>query len=149
MISLTFIYAGTPLPDGRHATHLYVRRDNDGEFDLSPRAEKAALEDAGRIVADLIRENDPDDEERLLKRGEPSEDDLVIGWYKIIVRWDRRRRMATYHRGGYERFQFGAKWNPVGQLMMEQYDYIMSVLRKREKAERKAYDERKKGVKNG
>lgn len=137
MITVTFTYAGLRLPTGLHAVHLYVKRENDGGFDLSPRAEKLAMNDAELIVRDIVRVNEPQDDDRLLQDGEPPSDSELIAKFKIAIRWDRKLKMATYHRAGHERFAWEAKWQPVAALMMEQYDYTMSVLRNREKSERK------------
>lgn len=138
MITVSFTYAAKELEDGRHVVHLYLNRKNDGGVDLSPRAEQKALDDAEIIIRDIVQENDPDDESRLLQKGQPSDDEFIVARFHISVRWDRKLKMATYHRAGYERLQWSGIWQPVASLMMEQYDYTMSVLRKREKAERKA-----------
>jgi hypothetical protein len=143
MITVNLTYTGRPLPNGLHRVNLYVTYENDEQFDLSPRAEQRAIEDAKLIVRDIVKVNDPDDEDRLLQRGEPSPDDSIVCRAKISLRWDRKRKMVTYHRAGYERFLWESKWQPVAALMMEQYDYTFGVLRKRENAERKQKDKKK------
>ena len=143
MITVNLTYAGRLLPNGLHRVNLYVTRENDEQFDLSPLAERKALEDAQIIVDDIVRINEPDKDDRLLQRGEPAPGDEIICRAKISIRWDRKRKMATYHRAGYERFLWEAKWQPVAALMMEQYDYTFNVLRKRENAERKQKEKKK------
>ncbi len=143
MITVNLTYAGRQLPDGRHRVNLYVTRENDEQFDLSPIAERKALEDAEIIVNDIVRVNADDDTDRLLRDGSPAPDDSIVCRAKIAIRWDRKLKMATYHRAGYERYLWEAKWQPVAALMMEQYDYTFSVLRKRENAERKQKERKK------
>lgn len=147
MITVNLTYAGRLLPNGLHRINLYVTRENDEQFDLSPIAERKALEDAKIIVDDIVRVNDSsDDTDRLLRDGSPAPDDAIVCRAKIAIRWDRKLKMATYHRAGYKRFLWEAKWQPVAALMMEQYDYTFGVLRKRENAERKQKE--KKNVQN-
>lgn len=148
MITVNLTYAGKLLPNGLHRVNLYVTRENDEQFDLSPIAERKALEDAQIIIDDILRINNPDKNDRLLQRGEPAPDDEIICRAKISIRWDRKRKMATYHRAGYDRFLWEAKWQPVAALMMEQYDYTFGVLRKRENAERKQREKKKDALQN-
>lgn len=144
MIKLNLTYAGHKMDNGYHAVHLYFTKENDGAFDMSPLAERKALEDAEIIIQDALRINEPDKEERLVKRGEPPPDDVIVCRAKIEIRWNRKFKMATYHKAGYERLLWDAKWQPVAALMMEQYNYTFGVLRKRENAERKERAERMK-----
>jgi hypothetical protein len=131
------------MDNGYHAVHLYFTKENDGAFDMSPLSERKALEDAEIIIQDILQTNEPDKEERLVKRGEPPPEDVIVCRAKIEVHWDRKLKMATYKRGGFERFQWEAKWQPVAALMMEQYNYTFGVLRKRENAERKQKERKK------
>lgn len=124
------------MSNGYHAVHLYFAKENDGAFDMSPLAERKALEDAETIIQDALRINESDKEERLVKRGEPAPDDVIVCRAKIEIHWDRKLKMATYKRGGFERFQWEAKWQPVAALMMEQYSYTMDILKHRERKER-------------
>jgi hypothetical protein len=103
---------------------------------MSPLSERKALEDAEIIIQDILQTNEPYKEERLVKRGEPPPEDVVVCRAKIEVHWDRKLKMATYKRGGHERFQWEAKWQPVAALMMEQYFYTMDILKHRERKER-------------
>lgn len=146
MITVNLTYAGRLLPNGLHRINLYVTRENDEQFDLSPIAKRKALEDAKLIVDDIVRANEPSEDDRLLKEGSPAPDDAIVCRAKIAIRWNRKFKMATYHRAGYKRFLWEAKWQPVAALMMEQYGYTFGVLRKRENAERKQKE--KKNVQN-
>jgi hypothetical protein len=133
------------MDNGYHAVHLYFTKENDGAFDISPLAERKALEDAEIIIQDALRTNEPDKEERLVKRGEPPPEDVIVCRSKIEIHWDRKLKMATYKRGGHERFQWEAKWQPVAALMMEQYNYTMSILKSRERKEREERRKKKCG----
>ena len=75
----------------------------------------------------------------------PPEADPII-WFAIGVTWDRPLKLPHYSRVGYERVNFDGRFTSVARLAMELYDYTMSVLRKREKRDRKAKMEK---MKNG
>ena len=136
MITVNLTYAGVRLEDGRHRVHLYVTTENDNGFDLSPREERNATLDAEQVVRDILHSRkDQTSTEKLLQPGEPVGD--IICRAKVVIRWDKKLKMATYHNGGHERFLWDGKWQPIAQLMMEQLEYTMSVLRNREKATRR------------
>ena len=139
MITVNLTYAAFELPTGLHRVHLYVEQENDNGFDMSPREERHAIKDAELIVRDIVRVNNPNEknDERLLREGSPDESAIVVCRAKVIVRWDRKLKMATYHNGGHERYLWDSKWHPVATLMMEQLDYTLKILRNRERAERK------------
>ena len=96
MITVNLTYAGRLLPNGLHRVNLYVTRENDEQFDLSPIAERKALEDAKIIVDDIVRVNKSTLDDRLLKEGSPAPDDSIVCRAKIAIRWDRNHEVSAY-----------------------------------------------------
>ena len=145
MTTITFtFYALPPLPDGTHPVHLYLKQE-EPTWDMSPGAERKAIKDAAQIVADLVRENDVENEERLLKEGEPPEGAFPVAFFTINVLWNRPMKLPHYTKGDYGRIGVGkeGRWNRVAQVMMELHAYTYGVLHKREKRELKKKLERK------
>ena len=144
MTTVTFtFFALPPLPDGKHPVHLYLKKE-EPTWEMSPGAEHRAMKDAAKIIADLVRENDVGDEDRLLKDGEPPEGSFPVARFKLNVSWNRKMKLPHYSKGDYERVGEGVKavWNPVAALMMQLRDYTYGILRKREKQDLKLKMER-------
>ena len=140
MTVINFIYYALPLPDGRKKIHLYVKSLG-ATVDDSPRAQRKGEEDAEKIVEDIVDVNRDDAGEKLLRGGEPPPDAEPIFRFTIGTTYDRRTKLFRYSRVGYERLDWDERYAPIAQLGMEQYDYTMSVLRKREKREYREWEE--------
>ena len=142
MTKLVFTYAGTHNPDGRYATHLYIKQ-MEPDYDQMPGSELKAAADAQKIVSDLINVNVAGDPERLVRGGEIPADAVPVCWFEVCVSWDRKHRLPSYRSGEYCRLRPEAMWNPVASLMMEQRAYIVGVLKKRVRDELRAREERR------
>lgn len=147
MTTITFTFGATPLTDGRARINMFVKQ-LEPTYTESPGEEWRAEKDAAQVVHDIVlrRAERGDDPDRLLRSGDlPPEADPII-WFAIGVTWDRSLKLPHYSRVGYERVNFEGRFTPVAQLAMELFDYTMSVLRKREKRDRRAKMEK---MKNG
>ena len=138
MTAIQFTYMAIPLGDGRNKVHLYINA-LEPTWTESPRAERQAEKDALSIVSMLVDENCDETGERLLQSGNSPNDAFPVFRFTIGVIYDRVAKINHYIRIGYERVEWDAKFAPIAQLGMEQYDYTMSVLRKYEKKEYKKY----------
>jgi len=128
--NLIAICSKTHLP----CPHVAVNGELDPTWDYTPRNERLAMQDAAQVVRDIIGSNDVENEERLLKAGEPPTDAYPVFMFAIGINWNRTKRIAHYSRVCYQRYKMDGRWNPVATLGMSQMDYIMSVLRQYEKA---------------
>lgn len=139
MTAINFTYYALPLPDGRKKIHLYIKSLGATEND-PPRAQRKGEEDAEHIVRNIVGVNRDDTGEKLLQGGEPPADAAPIFRFTIGTTYDRKTKLFHYSRVGYERIDWDERFTPIAQLGMEQYDYTMSCLRKREKVEYKEWE---------
>ena len=141
MTPINFTYYALPLGDGRIKINLYIKSLGATEDD-SPRAQRKSEADAEQIVRDVVGENCErhPGEDRMLQPGDPPDNAYPIFRFTLGVTWDRVTKLCHYSRVGYERLDWDARFAPIAQLGMEQYDYTMSVLRKREKMEYKNWE---------
>lgn len=138
MTVINFVYYAIPLPDGRKKIHLYVKSLGATDDD-SPRAQRKGEEDADYILRDIMRTNKDNADEKLLQAGDPPDNATPIFRFTIGTTYDRKTKLCHYSRVGYERLDWDERFAPIAQLGMEQYEYTMSCLRKREKRELKNF----------
>lgn len=139
MTVINFTYYAHPLPGGRKKIHLYIKSLGATDDD-SPRAQRKGEEDAELIVRDIIGVNKDDTGEKLLQGGDPPPNAEPIFRFTVGTTYDRKTKLCHYSRVGYERLDWDERFAPIAQLGMEQYDYTMACLRKREKREYREWE---------
>lgn len=134
MTMLVYTYAALPpREDGSHPVHLYISQEEPTNTDF-PKEERRAAEDASSLMSDIIGNEGDGDDTRLLQPGNIPVKAVPAFVFAIGVSWDRKTRLPHYFKVGYRRILGGWKWNPVAEVAMEQMEYTMSVIRKRENA---------------
>lgn len=138
MVNFTcLLCALPPREDGSNVVHAYIGFSEPTNTELVHRENKAT-QDAEQIVRDILCGNLEDDEEQLLRDGEPPPEAVPLFAFAIGVAWDGRNRLPAYCKLDYHRFLYSGRFNEVGGIGMDLYAETYRVLHEREKADRKA-----------
>lgn len=133
--TITFTFAADPrkTPEGGTVIHMHISvSDGPGE---NIRAVNKAVDLVRQIIHGNGADQDDWDEEKLLTDEPPRDGATIIFRNFVHVAWDRRKRIATYRKGDFERVDFSARYNKVCEIAMELRDYTYRCLKKHERKE--------------